>query len=307
MKRSDKKLRKVTFMKVEPGRKVGLILEGGGMRGAFTSGVLDCWLEKGLEFRDVYGVSAGACQACSYLCRQPGRGLRVWTDYIDDPRFCSVRSLITTGDLFGAELNYDLVPRRYDPLDNAAYSRGGGCLYAVVTNVKTGKAEYLPIRDMIQDVEIVRASASLPLISRMVKIGDDEYLDGGVSDSIPIRRSIADGHSRNVLVLTQAAGYRKSPNRAMGLVRLRYARYPKLVQTMQRRHITYNDTLDFIEKAVEEGRAFVIRPDIAPDVGRIEKDPEKLKRLHDIGFAVANREYGRLLRFLEESCAAPSS
>ena len=283
---------------------IGLILEGGGMRDAFTAGVLDCWMEKGLYLNDVYAVSAGACQACSYLCRQPGRGLRVWTDYANDPRFCSLRSLVTTGDLFGAKLNYDLVPRVYDPLDNDAFHRHRGTFTVVVTNIHTGKPEYMRVRDMFEDIDIVRASASLPLISRAVRIGGGWYLDGGVSDSIPIRRSEADGHARNVLVLTQARGYRKEPNRALPAMRLRYARCPGLVETLARRHIDYNRTMDYIESREQAGAAFVIRPDAKPEVGRIERDPVKLRRLHDIGHAVAEREYDRLMAFLDHRGAA---
>ena len=281
------------------GASVGLVLEGGGMRGAFTAGVLDFWMEKGLLLKDVYGVSAGACQACSYLCHQLGRGLRVWTDYINDPRFCSMRSLLTTGDLFGAKLNYDLVPRVYDPLDDAAFKASGARFTAVVTNAVTGEAEYLPITDMQRDVAIIRASASLPLISRMVRIGGKAYLDGGVADSIPIRRSIEDGHAFNVVVLTQAAGYRKTPNRALPLMRLRYARYPKLVDAIARRHADYNASLALVEEEARAGRAFILRPDEPPEVGRVEKDPQKLRRLHDVGYAVANREYDALLQFLK--------
>ena len=277
---------------------IGLILEGGGMRGAFTAGVLDTWLAHGVRFKDVYGVSAGACQACSYLCNQPGRGLRVWLDYLDDPRFCSMRSLLTTGDMFGASLNYDLVPRVLDPLDNETYKESGARLYAVVTDVMTGAAAYIPIEDMYDDIEAIRASASLPLISNIVAFRGGKYLDGGVADSIPVRRAIADGHEKNVLVLTQAPGYRKSPNKAMAAVRLRYAKYPRLVEAVERRHLVYNETLDFIERQVAEGKLFVLRPDAAPDVGRVEKDPGKLRRLHAAGQAVAEREMEALKAFL---------
>ena len=276
----------------------GLILEGGGMRGAFTAGVLDYWMSRELWLPHVYGVSAGAGQACSYVCRQPGRGIRVWLNYLDDPRFCSIRSLITTGDLFGAELSYDLVPRKLDPLDNAAYQRSGALLVAVVTDVETGQPAYLPIRDMDADVEIIRASASLPLISNIVKVRGGRYLDGGISDSIPIRKSISDGHERNVLVLTQAPGYRKEPNSALPLIRARYWKYPGLVEAVAHRHTRYNETLDFIEAQVQAGRAFVLRPPVTPEVGRIEKDPEKLRRLYGVGQAVAEREYDRLMAFL---------
>ena len=278
---------------------IGLILEGGGMRGAFTAGVLDYWMSRNLYFDNVYGVSAGACQACSYLCHQPGRGLRVWTDYIHDPRFCSMKSLLKTGDLFGAELNYDLVPRKLDPLDNDTFLKSGARFTAVVTDVETGQPAYIRIRDMFDDIEAVRASASLPLISNMVEYRGRRYLDGGVSDSIPIRRAIADGCDRCVLVLTQAPGYRKDPNKALGLMRVKYARYPGLVDAVARRHTMYNETLDFIQREVDAGRLFVIRPDVAPGVGRVEKDPAKLKHLHDVGFAIAEREYEKLSLFMD--------
>lgn len=278
---------------------LGLILEGGGMRGAFTAGVLDYWMSRGLWFQNVYGVSAGACQACSYLCRQPGRGLRVWVNYTDDPRFISLRSLLTTGDMIGAELNYDLVPRKLDPLDNAAFLASGARFTAVLTDVETGKPAYIPIRDMFEDIDAVRASASLPLVSRMVTYRGRRYLDGGVSDSIPIRRAIADGCDRNVLVLTQAPGYRKEPNKALPLMRLRYGKYPGLVEAVARRHIMYNDALDFIEREEAAGRLFVLRPDAPLNIGRVEKDPEKLTRIHDMGFAVAERNHQALLKFVQ--------
>ena len=277
---------------------IGLILEGGGMRGAFTAGVLDCWMERGVRFDDVYGVSAGACQACSYLCRQPGRGIRVWLNYLHDPGFCSVRSLLTTGDLFGARMNYDLIPRKLDPLDNDTFLRSGARFTAVVTDVETGAPVYVPIRDMFDDIQAVRASASLPLISNMVEYHGGRYLDGGISDAIPVRRAIADGCEKNVAVLTQAPGYVKSPNRAIGAIRLRYARYPRLVEAVARRHVMYNDTLRFIEAQAAAGRLFVLRPDTPPDVGRVERDPEKLRRLHAAGHAAAEKSLDALRRFI---------
>lgn len=278
---------------------LGLILEGGGMRGAFTAGVLDYWMSRDLWFQNVYGVSAGACQACSYLCRQPGRGLRVWVNYTDDPRFISLRSLLTTGDMIGAELNYDLVPRKLDPLDNAAFLASGARFTAVLTDVETGKPAYIPIRDMFEDIDAVRASASLPLVSRMVTYRGRRYLDGGVSDSIPIRRAIADGCDRNLLVLTQAPGYRKAPNKALPLMKLRYGKYPGLVEAVARRHIMYNDALDFIEQEEAAGRLFVLRPDAPLNIGRVEKDPEKLTRIHGMGYAVAERSHQALTEFIK--------
>lgn len=284
---------------------IGLILEGGGMRGAFTAGVLDCWMAHGVWFSDVYGVSAGACQACSYLCRQPGRGIRVWLNYLRDPRFCSVRSLVATGDLFGARMNYDLIPRQLDPLDNDAFLKSGARFTAVVTDVETGQPSYVPVRDMFDDIQAVRASASLPLISNMVEYHGRRYLDGGISDAIPVRRAIADGCDRNVAVLTRAPGYRKSPNKALAAMRLRYARYPRLVEAVARRHEMYNDTLRFIEAQAAAGRLFVLRPDVAPDVGRVERDPEKLRRLHAAGYAAAEQSLDALGRFIGGAGEAP--
>ena len=276
-----------------------LILEGGGMRGAFTAGVLDQWLEDGLYFHSVYGVSAGACQACSYLSRQPGRGLRLWLESLDDPRFCSLRSLLTTGDLFGADYNYRLLPLVLDPVDEKAYLEGGARLTVVVTDVLTGRPAYLPLTGMGEaDMPLIRATASMPLVSNMVPVKGALYLDGGVSDSIPVRRAIADGHKKNVLVLTQAPGYRKQPNRALPLMKLKYRKYPRLVEAMASRHTVYNDTLSFIDREAAAGHMFVLRPDVAPEVGRVEKDPDKLRHLYGIGRDVARREYDRLMAFI---------
>ena len=275
-----------------------LILEGGGMRATFSAGVLDCLMEHGVFLRDVYGVSAGACLGCSYLCRQPGRGLRVWTNYVDDWRYCSLRSLVTTGDLFGAELNYRRVPFELDPLDFDAFDREPRRFVAVVTNVETGRAEYPVIDDLRRGVALVQASASLPLISNIQRIDGRRYLDGGIADSIPLRRSLDDGHRRHVLVLTQAAGYRKEPNRAMPLVKLRYHRYPAFVEAMATRHERYNAALALAEAEARAGRAFILRPDETPDVGRVERDPAKLKALRDRGYAVAERELPHLMEFL---------
>lgn len=277
-----------------------LILEGGGMRGTFSAGVLDCLMESGVRLRNVYGVSAGACLACSYLCDQVGRALRVWTDYIGDKRYCSLESLVKTGDLFGAELNYNLVPYQLDPLDIDAFEREPARFIAVLTNVETGQAEYLPVTDLRRDVKLVQASASLPLISNIQRIDGRLYLDGGVADSIPLEQSIRDGFKKNVVVLTQAAGYQKQPNRAMPLIRLYYRKYPAFVEASRVRHEMYNRELALAEAEARAGRAFILRPDTPPDVGRVEKDPEKLKALHAAGYAVAQRELERLKAFLEE-------
>ena len=258
--------------------QAGLVLEGGGMKGLYTAGVLDCFLDKGLEFSSVYGVSAGACHMCSYLSRQRGRAMAVCVDYLDTRKYCSVESLLTTGDLFNVDMAYHLIPEYLDPYDYEAFNRYEGKAYAVVTNIVTGKPEYLRIRDMKADIDAVRASASLPLVSRNVKYNGKLYLDGGLSDAIPICKSILDGNKKNVVILTKEEGYVRKPASHLGLLRLRYPRYPKVYELMAGRHIAYNNTLAYLEQQQENGQAFVLRPKKAGNVGRIEKDAAKLKR-----------------------------
>lgn len=278
--------------------QVGLVLEGGGMRGIYTAGVLDYFLEQGLEFTDNYGVSAGAVMLCSYISKQKGRSLRVYVDYMNDKRYCSVRSLLTTGDLFGAKFCYDEIPNRLAPFDYKTYEAFPGHAYAVVTNVRTGEPEYLPMKEMHTDIQAVRASASMPLVSRTVKINGEKYLDGGIADAIPLRRSIADGNTKNVVVLTKEVGYQRKRTSAGLLLRLRYPHRPKMVGRMLHRHEDYNETLAFLAEEAAAGRAFVIRPQKKSEVGRVEKDPEKLKALYQEGYEDAKTCYPALLRFL---------
>ena len=190
--------------------EAGLVVEGGGMRGVYTAGVLDYFMEKNLYFDDCYGVSAGACHISSYVSKQIGRSIKVTLDYINDKRYCSVNSLIKTGDMFGVEMLYDLIPNKLELYDYDTFNKFKGNFYSVVTNCKTGKAEYMKIKDMKKDIIAVRASSSLPLLSRIVEINGKEYLDGGITDSIPIKKSIKDGHKKNVVILTRDKTDRKS-------------------------------------------------------------------------------------------------
>ena len=244
------------------------------MKGVYTAGVLDFFLDKGLGFTSCYGVSAGACTLCSYLSAQRGRAYDVTVDYLEDKNYCSIYSLMRTGDLFGVKMCYDEIPNRLNPYDYEAFAAYPGRAYAVVTNLETGRAEYLRLREMHRDIQAVRASASLPLVSRNVEIDGKFYLDGGLSDSVPIMHSIVDGNRKNVVVLTKEAGYRRKRSGSLGLIRLRYGRYPKVYELMANRHIAYNGMLDYLEQQERNGQAFVIRPGRAGQVGRIEKDKE---------------------------------
>ena len=259
--------------------QAGLVLEGGGMKGMYTCGVLEFFLEKGIMFSHCYGVSAGACHMCSYLSGQKRRAYHVGVDYLDCRDYCSTRSLLRTGDLFNKDMCYELIPDYLNPYDYDAFNRYEGKAYAVVTNIVSGRAEYLQLRDMKKDIEMIRASCSLPLVSRNVKIGNQLYLDGGLSDSIPIRKSIQDGNQKNVVIMTKEMGYHKEKSSALKLIKLAYLKYPKVYELMKNRHISYNETLDYLKEQEDCGRAFVIRPKTKSSVGRIEKNKEKLTAL----------------------------
>jgi len=278
--------------------EAGLVLEGGGMRGIYTAGVLDFFMDRNLYFRNIYGVSAGACHGCSYISKQRGRAYRISTDYLKDKRYCGVYSWVTTGDFFGVKMCYDLIPNQLDVYDYITADSYEGSLYAVATDCETGEAVYLKVGGDTKDIIAVRASSSLPLLSKKVEINGRYYLDGGVSDSIPIRKSVADGNAKTVVVLTQGKDYRKEANRLLPIIRRWYKNYPAFVQAMTNRHVQYNETLDCIQSEARAGNIFVLRPSVQPDIGRIEKDLNKLRRLYDLGYQDAADQFDALNSYL---------
>lgn len=280
--------------------QAGLVLEGGGMKGVYTAGVLDFFLDKGIEFSSVYGVSAGACHMCSYLSKQRGRAFAVNVDYLDSSDYCSMKSLLTTGDLFNVDMCYHRIPEQLNPYDYGAFERYEGRAYSVATNIETGMPEYFRIRDMKADIDKIRASASLPLVSRNVMIQGKPYLDGGISDAIPLQKSIIDGNMRNVVIMTKEEGYVREPFKELGLIRLKYGKYPKVYELMKDRHIRYNRLLRYIEDQQKNDRAFVIRPKHKSSVSRVEKDKEKLKNLYLEGYEDARECFEELQNYLEE-------
>lgn len=280
--------------------QAGLVLEGGGMRGMYTAGVLEYFLEKDLEFASCYGVSAGAAHLCSYISKQKGRAYHVGVDYLDDKNYCSMESLLKTGNLFGVKMCYYDIPMYLNPYDYETAQRYPGKAYAVVTNIETGKAEYIRLRDMHKDIVAVQASASLPLVAKNVEINGQYYLDGGIADSIPIQKSILSGNRKNIVVLTKEVGYRRKPSSHLGLVRMRYRKYPKVYTLMRDRHIHYNNTMDYLMRQVHNKQAFVIQPKTDIGVGRIEKDKKKLRMLYDNGYEDAKECYDDMMRYLEK-------
>lgn len=281
--------------------QAGLVLEGGGMKGLYTAGVLEFLMEKDMYFENCYGVSAGACHLCSYISKQKDRAHRISLDYLDDKNYCSVKSLVTTGDMFNVKMCYETIPDKLNLYDYETAARYEGNAYAVVTNIVTGKPEYMPMKDMHKDIIGVRASASLPLVSRNVKIGDGLYLDGGFTDAIPIRKAIEDGNQKNLVILTKEVGYVRKPASLsnLALIKARYHKYPKIYELIKMRHIIYNETMEYIEKMEKEGKAFVIRPQYKSEVGRIEKDKAKLEKLYIQGYEEAKANYESLKAYFE--------
>lgn len=285
-------------MNVNKKEKTGLVLEGGGLRGIFTAGVLDFFLEKNIEFDGCIGVSAGSCHACSYLSKQYKRAFNVSVDYLDDKRYCSMHSLITTGDLFGVDFVYGEIPNKLNPIDNEAFMKSRTRFQAVITNCRTGEAEYPDVKDFRTDTVYIRASSSLPFLSKMVKINGKLYLDGGVSDSIPIKKSIENGNTKNIIIMTRDKKYRKKQSKLGKISAIRYKKYPKFVELMNTRFSRYNEILEYIYELERQGKVFIIQPETSLNLGRIEKNREKLTNVYNIGYKEAEKRYSAMMEYL---------
>ncbi len=284
--------------------KTSIIFEGGGMRGAFTCGVIDYLIEQDIRFDAVYGVSAGAIHACSYLTHQKGRAYMCSTEFAGEKRFASLESYRRTGNYFNVNFMYHEIPEQIYPLDHEAFLKSGMKFKVVVTDCVTGEAAYPEVRDLMADMDYIRASGTLPVLSKMVPIDGRCYLDGGIADSIPLRQAERDGYERNVVVLTQPIGYEKKPELAtMPFIRAKFRRYPKLVEALSVRHKVYNATLDEVYGAGETGRAFLIAPMGPLDIGRAEMDHDKLRKGYQEGYFVAEGLGDRLKAFLAEAKA----
>lgn len=276
---------------------VGLVLEGGAMRGLYTAGILDVWMDEGIRADGLFGVSAGAIFGANLFSGQKGRGLRYNLRYMPDKRYMSLRLLLTTGDLISRDFAYYRITNELDPFDEAAFERYGGAFYAVATDVMTGEPKCIRIDNVMEQLEVLRASAALPFVSKMVELNGRRYLDGGVSDSIPVRECLERGYDRVVVILTQPADYRKQPMNP-ALIRLCYARYPKLQEALLRRHDAYNAQCEEVARLEAEGRVFVIRPESALGIGRLERDPARLQAVYGRGTADGKRTLPALRAYL---------
>lgn len=280
--------------------KTGLVLEGGGVRGIYTAGVLDVFMEQGIGFDGVIGVSAGAIHGCSYLSGQKGRSIRYYSKYCSDPRFMSLQSFLKTGDFVGVDFCYHELPERLDIYDNEAFTHCGVPFYVVCTNVETGKPEYIRLTDMNAQIDYLRASASLPYFSRIVEIDGKKYLDGGCTDSIPLEAFRRMGYEKNVLILTRPENYRKKKEmRALpGMV---YRKYPAFAEALKCRHEAYNRQLATVKLLERSGSVFVIRPEAPLDIGRLETDPKKVQEIYRLGRSDAEKAIEDLKTWLQKA------
>lgn len=270
-------------------RKTALVLEGGGMRGVFTSGVLDAFMKHDLTFPYVVAVSAGACNGMSYVSHQPRRARISNIDYLARYKYIGLRHLVTQGCIFDRELLYDKFPNQYLPFDFDTFFSSPMTFEMVTTNCLTGLPMYLSERhDRQRALDIVRASSSLPYVSKIVDVDGIPMLDGGIVDSIPLQHAIDMGHPTNVLVLTRNRGYRNT-GKDMKIPRFIYRKYPRLRVALSRRLAAYNAQLEYVERMEDEGRVICIRPERPMEVDRIEKDIAKLERLYEEGFALGER------------------
>lgn len=267
------------------------------MRGLYTAGVLDAFLENNIDFDGVIGVSAGAIHGCSFVSQQKGRSIRYYKEYCKDPRFMSIKNLLTTGDFIGEDFCYHELPEKLDIYDYEAFNNSHTKFYTTCTNLGTGEAEYLLITDMLKQIDYVRASASLPFVSKNVNIDGNLYLDGGCSDSIPVEAFQRMGYEKNVIILTREKGYQKKPEHSSLIARV-YGKYPNFVKTMQTRHIDYNKTMKKIEQMEKDGEVLIIRPRNALSIGRLENDVEKLQRIYNIGYADGLKAVKKVKEFL---------
>lgn len=280
--------------------KKGLVLEGGAMRGLFTAGIIDVMMEAGIEPDGIIGVSAGAAFGCNYKSRQPGRAIRYNTRFAKDARYSGIWSLLKSGDYFNAEFGYHIIPKQYDVFDDEAFDKNPMEFIVVCTDVETGKPVYQQLTRADYDTyEWIRASASMPLASKVVELAGLKLLDGGVADSIPLAYAESIGYDRNVVILTQPEGYQKEHNPFMPLMRLALRKYPHMIEAMDTRHLMYNRQLEFVSQAEREGRCLVIRPKQKIPIDHISHDPENMRQVYDIGRDMGKEKLNDIKAFYE--------
>ena len=279
----------------------GLILEGGGMRGVYTAGVLEYFLENELFFPYVIGVSAGACQGSSYVARQPGRNRQVTIDYVQHRDYISYRNLFLKKELFGMDFIFDKLPNELVPFDFETFNNATERFLVGTTDCITGEPVYFDKNDVPEDfLKIIRASSTLPFMAPAIEFQGRTLMDGGIADPIPVRKAKTDGVLKNVIVLTKPKGYRKKKSSFSWLPRYVYKDFKGLHTALETRYKMYNETLDYIEELEAQGEIFVIRPSKDLKVGRVERNPDKLTKLYEVGYEDAKENFALLNNWLGE-------
>ena len=262
--------------------KTGLVLEGGAMRGMYTAGVLDVMLDEDIHVDGVIGVSAGVLFGVNYLSKQRGRSIRYNKRFNGDKRYMGMHSLFTTGNIVNTEFAYYTVPYELDVFDDETFMNSGVPFYAVVTNMQTGKPEYMQIHSVFDQMEVLLAAASMPMVSKPVYLDGVPYLDGGIADSIPYEKMMEMGYDRIIVVLTRDFSYRKKSSSKLP-AELRYHKYPEFRQTLEHRYEAYNASVAHLRWLEKQGKVFVIRPSAPIGIKRIEKDADKLQEVYELG------------------------
>lgn len=278
--------------------KTGLILEGGAMRGMFTAGVLDYWMEKEISVDGIIGVSSGTLFGVNYASGQKGRALRYNLEHVGKSSYMGLRSLITTGNIVNKEYAYYKIPMELDVFDDEAFQKSGIDFYATVTNVDTGEAEYIKIDSVFDQMEVMRATSAMPFLSEMVEWNGKKYLDGCIADSVPLQKCLEMGYDKVIVILTRTAGYRK-PSMNETLVRHYYKDYPKLAEGLVNRFKEYNSTMCLLEKLERQGKIFVIRPSKELKLRKLERNYERLTEAYIQGMKDARFGIGNLRNYLK--------
>ncbi|RBP87039.1 putative patatin/cPLA2 family phospholipase [Cytobacillus firmus] len=279
-------------------REAGLVLEGGGMRGVYTAGVLEYFLEQDLFFPYVIGVSAGACNAASYLSKQKGRNRIVNVDYVTDSRYISWRNYFKSRQFFGMDFIFDEIPNKLVPYHYDEFYKNKSEFVIGTTDCHTGKPVYFSKKDYGKDMlKVLKASSSLPFIAPEVDFNSRVLLDGGISDPIPIKKAQQDGFKKNIVILTRNRGYSKKPSKFTFMVKRKYPQYTGLQKALEERYRTYNETLRYVEQEEKKGTVLVIQPQEPLTVGRMERNPQKLEKLYLQGYEDARKSFERINQF----------
>ena len=277
----------------------GLVLEGGAHRAIYTAGVLDVFMENGITFDGVIGVSAGAIHGCAFVSKQRGRSINYTLKYANDKRYMSYYSWLTTGNMVGEQFCYHELPEKLFPFDHQTFEQSPTKFYVTCSNLQTGKAEYILCEELREKMPYLRASASMPFVSHISHINGQDFLDGGICDSIPIRAFQKMGYDKCVVVQTRNAGYRKKKNKLSWLAPLVYRRYPKFARAIAERHIMYNAQMQDIEQMEKNGEIFVIRPSRYEKISHMEKNVQTLRKVYELGRADALAALPAMRKFLE--------